>query len=38
MVFGHVAVHFLNKYLGDYIENLDSKQLKIHLCRGKYFD
>ncbi|CAF0772278.1 unnamed protein product [Didymodactylos carnosus] len=31
MVFEHLAVYVLNKYLGDYIENLDSKKLKIDL-------
>jgi len=35
MVFAHLAVYLLDKYLGDYIENLDSKQLKIDLWNGK---
>ncbi|CAF3978777.1 unnamed protein product [Adineta steineri] len=34
MVFAHLAVYFLNKYLGDYIENLDTKHLKISLWHG----
>ncbi|CAF3740023.1 unnamed protein product, partial [Rotaria sordida] len=34
MVFGHLTAYFIDKYLGDYIENLDSKQLKIDLWNG----
>ncbi|CAF4025308.1 unnamed protein product [Rotaria sp. Silwood2] len=31
MVFAHLVAYLLDKFLGDYIENLDSKQLKIDL-------
>ncbi|CAF3768117.1 unnamed protein product [Adineta steineri] len=34
MVFKHLAVHLLDKYLGDYIENFDSKSLKVGLWHG----
>ncbi|CAF1105334.1 unnamed protein product [Rotaria sp. Silwood1] len=34
MVFAHLAAYLLDKFLGDYIENLDSKQLKIDLWHG----
>jgi hypothetical protein len=35
MVFESVAAHLIDKYLGDYIENLDAKKLKIDLWNGK---
>lgn len=38
MVFQHLAIYLLDKYLGDYIENLDSQQLKIDLWHGKFED
>jgi hypothetical protein len=36
MVFQHLALHFLEKYLADYIEDFDSKQLKVGLWHGNY--
>lgn len=35
MVFESVVADVLNKVLGDYIENLDRKQLKIGIWGGK---
>ena len=35
MVFESLIVELLNKYLGDYIENLDKSQLKLSLWGGK---
>ncbi len=35
MVFESLAAHLIDKYLGDYIENLDAKKLKIDLWNGK---
>ena len=35
MVFENLVVYLLDKYLGDYIENLDTKKLKIDLWSGK---
>lgn len=35
MVFERMVVHLLDKYLGDYIEDLDSKKLKIDLWHGE---
>jgi len=35
MVFESVAAHLIDKYLGDYIQNLDAKKLKIDLWNGK---
>jgi hypothetical protein len=37
MVFESVAAHLLDKYLGNYIENLDAKKLKIDLWNGKNY-
>lgn len=34
MVFEKIVVDILNKYLGDFIENLDSKQLSIGVWGG----
>lgn len=34
MVFEKIVVDILNKYLGDFIENLDSKQLNIGVWGG----
>lgn len=34
MVFEKIVVDVLNKYLGDFIENLDSKQLSIGVWGG----
>ncbi|CAF3380389.1 unnamed protein product [Rotaria sp. Silwood1] len=34
MVFENIVVYLLDKYLGDYIENLDTKKLKIDLWSG----
>ncbi|UJR35157.1 hypothetical protein I4U23_027926 [Adineta vaga] len=34
MVFENLVVYLLDKYLGDYIENLDTKKLKIDLWSG----
>jgi vacuolar protein sorting-associated protein 13A/C len=36
MVFENLVVYLLDKYLGDYIENLDTKKLKIDLWSGEY--
>lgn len=35
MVFESIVVEILNKFLGDYVENLDSSQLKIGIWGGK---
>ena len=35
MVFENLVVYLLDKYLGDYIENLDTKKFKIDLWSGK---
>jgi hypothetical protein len=37
MVFESVIVHLLDKYLGDYIQNLDAEKLKIDLWHGKIY-
>ncbi|CAF5032595.1 unnamed protein product, partial [Rotaria sp. Silwood1] len=34
MVFEHLAAFFIDKFLGNYIEDFDSHQLKIHLWAG----
>ncbi|CAF1398617.1 unnamed protein product [Adineta ricciae] len=34
MVFKHLTLHFLEKYLGEYLEDLDTKKLKIGLWHG----
>lgn len=34
MVFKHLALHFLEKYLGEYLEDLDTKKLKVGLWHG----
>ena len=34
MVFEHLAAFFVDKFLGNYIEDFDSHQLKIHLWKG----
>lgn len=34
MVFENIVVYLLDKFLGDYIENLDTKKLKIDLWSG----
>lgn len=36
MVFENLVVYLLDKYLSDYIENLDTKKLKIDLWNGKF--
>lgn len=36
MVFENLVVYLLDKYLSDYIENLDTKKLKLDLWNGKY--
>lgn len=35
MVFESIVADLLNRYLGDYVENLDRKQLKIGIWGGK---
>lgn len=35
MVFERIVVDVLNRYLGDFIENLDSKQLSIGVWGGE---
>jgi hypothetical protein len=35
MVFESLVVDLLNKFLGDFVENLDSSQLKIGIWGGK---
>lgn len=37
MVFEKVVADLLNRYLGDFIENLDAKQLNLGLWGGMYF-
>ncbi len=37
MVFENLVVYLLDKYLGDYIENLDTKKLKIDLWSGEFY-
>lgn len=37
MVFESIVADILNRYLGDYVENLDRGQLKIGIWGGKYF-
>jgi hypothetical protein len=37
MVFERVVTHLLDKYLSNYIENLDAKKLKIDLWHGKIY-
>ena len=37
MVFESIVVEILNKFLGDYVQNLDSSQLKIGIWGGKLF-
>ncbi len=36
MVFESLVVDLVNKYLGDFIENLDKSQLKIGIWGGKH--
>jgi len=36
MVFKHLAAFFVDKFLGNYIQDFDSHQLKLHLWNGKY--
>lgn len=35
MVFESVLTYFLNKYLGPYVENLDTNQLNVGIWGGK---
>ena len=35
MVFEALVVNILNKFLGQYVENLDASQLKIGIWGGK---
>lgn len=35
MVLESVVAHYLNKYLFNYVENLDGNQLKISVWGGK---
>ena len=35
MVFESIVVDLVNRYLGDFIENLDTSQLKIGIWGGK---
>ena len=35
MVFESLVVELMNKFLGAYIENLDSSQLKLSVWSGK---
>jgi Vacuolar protein sorting-associated protein len=35
MVFESVVAEILNRFLGDYVENLDHSQLKIGIWGGK---
>ncbi|CAF2405880.1 unnamed protein product [Rotaria sp. Silwood2] len=37
MVFEKFVVHLLDKYLSDYIENLDYKKLKVDIWSGMYY-
>ncbi len=34
-MFKNATAHLIDKYLGDYIENLDTKKLKVDLWHGK---
>ena len=36
MVFESIVADILNRYLGDYVENLDRGQLKIGIWGGNY--
>lgn len=36
MVFEALVVDILNKFLGQYVENLDTSQLKIGIWGGKF--
>ena len=36
MVFSHVATFFVDKVLGNYIENIDAHQLKVSLWDGEH--
>ena len=36
MVFESLVTDLLNKYLGQYVQNLDPSQLKIGIWDGKY--
>lgn len=38
MVFESLVVDLINKYLGDYVENLDRSQLKLGIWGGKFVD
>lgn len=38
MVFENLVGYLLDKYLGDYVENLDTKKLKVDLWSGMYED
>lgn len=37
MVFESLVTDLLNKYLGEYVENLDSSQLKVGIWGGSLF-
>lgn len=37
MVFESLVVDVLNRFLGDYVVNLDSSQLKLGIWGGNYF-
>lgn len=36
MVFEHLAAFFIDKFLGNYIEDFDSHQLKLNLWHGLF--
>lgn len=36
MVFESLVVDLINKYLGDFVENLDKSQLKLGIWGGAY--
>lgn len=36
MVFENIVAEVLNRVLGDYVENLDSRQLSIGIWGGKF--
>lgn len=36
MVFESIVADVLNRFVGEYVENLDKKQLKIGIWGGKY--
>lgn len=38
MVFESIVADLLNKILGEYIQNLDSTQLKLSLWGGKHYE